>query len=80
MVEGDTVMWWRWRRCQQMVWGPASRPWDSSSERRFTARSTVSAGTAAGVVRGRLDRGSKAASPSERYRATQRDTVALDTW
>ena len=41
-VEGDTVIWWCCWRCQLMVWGPASRPWEDSSERRFTTNSTVS--------------------------------------
>ena len=62
-----------------MVCGPASRPWADSSERRFTTNSTVSSGIAAGAVRGRRDRASKAVSPSARQRATQRDTVDSET-
>ena len=79
IVDGDTAMPWRCWRCQQMVWGPASRPWEKSSARRFTTSSTTSSDTLAGEVRGRRDRGSNAASPSVRYRVTQRDTVALET-
>jgi len=55
-----------WRRCQQMVSGPASRPWPASSLRIKTISSTVSALMAFGEVFGRRDRGSNAASPSAR--------------
>ncbi len=62
-----------------MVWGPASRPWDTSSERRFTASSTTESGIADGAERGRFDRGSNAAGPSERYRAMSLETQPSDT-
>ena len=32
-VAGDTVVWWCWARCQQMVCGPASVPCSVSSLR-----------------------------------------------
>ena len=61
---GDTVMSWCWARCQQMVSGPASRPWPASPVRRLMISSTVAGLIAVGEVFGRLDRGSNAASPS----------------
>ena len=62
-----------------MVSGPASRPWPASSLRIKTISSTVSALMAFGEVFGRRDRGSNAASPSARYRATSRDTQPWET-
>ena len=62
-----------------MVWGPASRPWADSSERRFATNSTVSSQTLDGELPGRRDRSWKAESPSTRQRATQRDTDDSET-
>jgi hypothetical protein len=50
-----------------------------SSLRRRMISSTISGVMAAGEVFGRRDRGSNAASPSARYRATSLDTHPLDT-
>jgi hypothetical protein len=61
-----------------MVAGPASRPAPANSTRRFTIRSTTSAGTRFGELLGRRDFGSNAASPSSRQRASHLDTVASD--
>jgi hypothetical protein len=44
-----------------------------------TINSTVAAGIAVGELFGRRDRGSNAASPSDRYRATRRLTQPCET-
>ena len=62
-----------------MVWGPASRPWVDSSERRFTTISTVSSQTLVGELPGLRDRAWNAASPSARQRATSLETQPSDT-
>ncbi len=62
-----------------MVCGPASRPWASSSERRFTTSSATSSGVLVGEVLGRRDRASNAAGPSARHRAMSLETCPLDT-
>src|SRR5262249_56735424 len=54
-------------------------PWPDRSLRRRTIRSTVSPLIAPGEVFGRRDRGSNAASPSARYRATRRLTQPWET-
>jgi hypothetical protein len=53
-----------------MVCGPASRPRPDSSFRSVMISAAVSALIADGQVFGRRDRGSNAASPSARYRAS----------
>ena len=73
------MIWWRCWRCQLMVWGPASRPREDSSERRFTTISTVSSQTLVGDLPGRRDRAWKAVSPSARQRATSLQTQPSDT-
>nr|WP_238332428.1 hypothetical protein [Kribbella jejuensis] len=70
MVLTETVTWWRCRRCQAIVSGPASRPDSASCLRIVMIRSTVDCGIAVGLVLGRRERGSNAASPSARYRAS----------
>jgi hypothetical protein len=55
-----------------MVLGPASRPWRMRSWRTWQISSTVAWGMAEGESLGRRERGSKAASPSRRKRATRR--------
>src|SRR5215469_16296853 len=62
-----------------MVSGPASRPCPARSLRSATIRSAVSPLIAFGEVFGRRDRGSNAASPSARYRATSLDTQPCET-
>jgi hypothetical protein len=47
--------------------------------RSRTISSTAGAGIAVGEVFGRRDRGSNAASPSARYRATSREIQPWDT-
>src|SRR5215510_3868599 len=79
IVAGDTRKWWRWSRCQAMVCGPASRPCPASSFRSLMISSAVLSGTARGEVFGRRERGSNAAPPPARYRATSRDTHPWDT-
>jgi len=64
MEATDTSRWWWCCRCQAMVWGPASRPLPVSSVRRAMMRSMVGWGSRVGLVWGRRERGSKAASPS----------------
>ncbi|HEY3957768.1 MAG TPA: hypothetical protein VGM53_30750 [Streptosporangiaceae bacterium] len=54
-----------------MVYGPASRPFPASSLRSLVISSAVSRLMALGEVLGRRDRGSNAASPSARYRASR---------
>jgi len=49
------------------------------SLRSATISSTVACAMARGEVLGRRDRGSNAASPSARYRATSRETQPWDT-
>ena len=66
-------------RCQAMVWAPASNPCPASWWRSLMINATVAAGIAVGWLCGRLDRGSNAASPSARYRATKRLTQPGDT-
>ena len=79
IVAGDTRAWWWCCRCQAMVCGPASRPCPAKSLRSQTISSAVLSGIARGEVTGRRDRGSNAASPSARYRATSRETQPWDT-
>ena len=57
-----------------MVCGPASRPCPASSLRSQTISSTVAPLTAFGEFPGRRDRGSNAAWPSARYRASKVQT------
>jgi hypothetical protein len=64
MVEADTVVPWWWARCQAMVSGPASRPAVVSFSRSWTISATLAGGVAVGLVLGRRERGSNAASPS----------------
>lgn len=47
-----------------MVWGPASRRLPVRVRRRSMMRSIVDCGSRPGLVWGRRERGSKAASPS----------------
>lgn len=56
-------LWWC-RRCQAMVWGPASSPVSVRVWRRAMIRSMVVCGSRVGLVWGRRDRGWYAASPS----------------
>jgi len=79
MVAGDTRIRWWCSRCQPIVPGPASRPRPASSFRSPVIRLTVVTGTACGEFLGRRERGSNAASPSARYRATRRDTHPWET-
>src|SRR5215468_8898204 len=79
IVAGDTRKWWWRSRCQAMVCGPASRPCPASSFRSLMISSAVLSGIARGEVFGRRERGSNAASPPARYRATSRDTHPWDT-
>ena len=53
-----------------MVSGPASKPAALNFSRSTMIRSMVSAGMADGTRCGRRERGSNAASPSDRYRAS----------
>jgi hypothetical protein len=62
-----------------MVCGPASRLCPASSLRNPVIRPTAASGMARGEAFGRRDRGSNAASPSARYRATRRETQPWDT-
>ena len=62
-----------------MVSGPASSPWPARSLRRTMISSAASYVIEAGEVFGRRDRGSNAASPSARYRATSRETQPWET-
>ena len=62
-----------------MVSGPASRPSAVRVRRRSTINSMTVPEIRLGEVRGRRERGSKAASPSMRQRATHRETVAAET-
>ena len=78
-VAAATRTWWWCSRCQQMVSGPASSPCPDSSFRSLMISSTVASLIAAGEVFGRRDRGSNAASPSARYRATSRETQPWET-
>ena len=55
-----------------MVSGPASRTWLARSRRSWQINPTVVWGMAVGELLGRRERGSKAASPSRRKRATRR--------
>lgn len=66
MLEPDTTVWWCWSRCQEMISGPASRPASQGSSRSRKISFTVTGGNARGVVFGRRDRGSNAASPTAR--------------
>ena len=66
MVARETVRPWWCSRCQPMVSGPASRPVVVSFCRISVIRSTVSVGVAFGVLFGRRERASNAASPSTR--------------
>jgi hypothetical protein len=74
IAAAETRAWWRRCRCQAIVCGPASRPWPASSLRSLMIRPAVASGIAAGLVRGRRDRGSNAASPPARYRASSAQT------
>jgi hypothetical protein len=62
-----------------MVDGPLSRPLLDNAARSSTIRRIVVSGRRVGWVCGRRERGSKAASPSARYRATSRDIQDCDT-
>ena len=53
-------------RCQAMVWGPASSPLLARVSRSSTIRSIVLCGSRVGLVCGRRERGSNAASPPAR--------------
>jgi hypothetical protein len=64
MVDREAVIRWCWASCQAMVSGPASNPTVASFSRSSTISSTVAASSEVGLVLGRLDRGSNAASPS----------------
>jgi hypothetical protein len=50
-----------------MVWGPLSSPLPVSVFRNSMIKSTVGCGRRLGLVRGRRERGSNAASPSALY-------------
>ena len=84
MPRGDSPHWRArteadWFAHREMVCGPASRPCPAKSLRSQTISSAVLSGIARGEVIGRRDRGSNAASPSARYRATSRETQPWDT-
>lgn len=79
IVDVDTLRWWWCSRCHPIVAGPASSPSLVRVRRNKIINAITSSGTRAGDVLGRRDLGSNAASPSVRYRATQRDTVASET-
>src|SRR5271156_5844785 len=79
MEATDTLSWWWCSRCQAMVCGPLSRPLLASVSRSPMIRSMVVCGRRAGLVCGRRERGSNAASPSARYRVTSRDIQLWET-
>jgi hypothetical protein len=64
---------------------PGDRVWSGveatavSFSRNSTSKATVASSVALGEVFGRLERGSNAAAPSRRYRATSLDTQPLET-
>jgi hypothetical protein len=63
MVDAEMVVLWWWARCQAMVSGPASRAAVVRVPRSSVISVMVAAGMAAGLVWGRRERGSNAASP-----------------
>jgi hypothetical protein len=65
-VARETVISWWWAKCHTMVSGPASRPVVVSFSRSSTMRFSTSTAVELGLDLGRLERGSKAASPSRR--------------
>lgn len=62
MLGADTTRAWWCLRCQAMVWGPWSSPLLARSQRKPMIRSTVACGNRVGLVCGRRERGSNAAS------------------
>ena len=79
MVARFNVIWWLWVRCQPMVSAPASSPAALRRCRNAMTSSTVSRRVAVGLVFGRRDRGSNAASPSSRQRVMSFEIQPCET-
>lgn len=68
----DGAWWPSLSRCHAILTGPASWPWLVSSCRSVVIRSQTGPGIAAELLFGGRERGSRASSPSGRYRARRR--------